>query len=65
MMNYKLKQDIFCCEICSKEKKAIARKTTIASVNEYHKDGIIKIHHVCSSHILDLYNKIIKVIECK
>lgn len=65
MMNYKLKQDIFCCEICSNKNQATARSATIARVNEYHKDGIIKIHHVCSSHILDLYNKIIKVIESK
>jgi hypothetical protein len=60
MMNYKLKQNAFCCEICSNKNQATARKATIASVNEYHKDGIIKIHHVCSNHIVDLYNKLIK-----
>ena len=42
MMNYKLKQDIFCCEICSKEKKATARKTTIANVNNIIKMALSK-----------------------
>jgi hypothetical protein len=42
------------CEICGKTPKVNA------SINEFHKNGIIKIHYTCSDHIVDLYNKIIK-----
>jgi hypothetical protein len=40
-----------------------ARKTAAISVNEFHKDGTIKIHYTCSKHMIDLYNKIVKGIE--
>jgi hypothetical protein len=43
----------------------VARKAAAISVNEFHKDGIIKIHYPCSNHIIDLYNKIVKEIENK
>jgi hypothetical protein len=42
-------------------------KPGIATVglNEYHKDGTIKIHHACSKHMIDLYNQIVEEIENK
>ena len=59
MMNYKLEEKSTSCEVCGE----IPAKAT--GINEYHKDGIVKKHHVCSNHIIDLYNKIIKEIENK
>jgi hypothetical protein len=50
---------IYYCEICGK------KSTKITSVNEFRKDGTIKIHYTCSNHIVDLYNKIVKEIENK
>jgi len=49
------------CEICG-EDITLPRKPGIATVglNEYHKNGTIKIHHTCSKHIIDLYNKIVE-----
>ena len=60
MMNYKLEEKSISCEVCGGEIPAKA-----AGINEYHKDGIVKKHHACSNHIVDLYNKIIKEIENK
>jgi hypothetical protein len=50
---------LFYCEVCGTKptKKAVA---TIASINEFYKDGTIKIHYTCSNHIVDLYNKIMR-----
>jgi hypothetical protein len=50
-------------EICG-ENVTLPTKPGIATVclNEYHKDGTIKIHHSCPKHIIDLYNKIVKEI---
>ncbi len=45
--------------------KMAAMKATTISVNEFHKDGTIKIHYTCSNHIVELYNKIVKEIENK
>lgn len=42
------------CEICSKE------SVLLVSINEYHKDGTIKIHNGCSRHFIELYNKVTK-----
>ncbi len=39
------------CEVCGK-------KPAKAGVKEFYKDGTVKIHHSCSNHIIDLYNKI-------
>ena len=49
------------------ENITLTRKPGIATVglNEYHKDGTIKIHYTCSNHIIDLYNKIVEEIEKK
>lgn len=49
------------CEICG-ENILLPNKPGIARVgmNEYHKDGTIKIHNACSKHIVDLYNKIVE-----
>ena len=60
MTKYKLEKKLTksSCELCSPKIKT--KKAVITSVNEYHKDGTIKIHHTCSNHIIDLYNKIIK-----
>lgn len=60
------KEEESLCEICG-ENVTISRKLGIATVglNEYHKNGTIKIHHTCSKHIIDLYNKIVKEIENK
>ena len=54
------------CEICEAD-VTLPRKPGIEAVglNEYHKDGTIKIHHTCSKHIIDLYNKIVEEIENK
>jgi hypothetical protein len=57
MQNYKLENKlednlIYYCEICG--------KSTNSSVNEFRKDGTIKIHYTCSNHIVDLYNKIMR-----
>ena len=63
MLKYKLENKLeennstIYCEICG-EKPALQ-----PSLNEYHKDGTIKVHYSCSHHILDLYNVIIKNIE--
>ena len=67
LLRYKLEEKkAFCCEVCS-VKRMTERKAGAAtiSVNEFHKDGTIKIHYTCSNHIVDLYNKIIKEIESK
>jgi hypothetical protein len=40
----------FCCEVCGGTIKA-TRKTTAGTINEFHKDGTIKIHYTCSNHI--------------
>ena len=48
----------FCCEVCGGTIKA-TRKTTAGTINEFHKDGTIKIHYTCSNHI-GSYNKIVK-----
>ena len=59
MLRYKLEEKkSFCCEVCGAN--MAARKTTAISVNEFHKDGTIKIHYTCPKHMLDLYNKIEK-----
>lgn len=47
------------CEVCGR------KPARIAGINEFHKDGTNKIHHSCSKHIIDLYNKITKEIENK
>ena len=67
LLRYKLEEKkVFCCEVCG-VKKMTERKAGAGaiSVNEFHKDGTIKIHYTCSNHIVDLYNKIIKEIESK
>jgi len=55
------KEEKSLCEICG-EDITLPRKPGIATVglNEYHKNGTIKIHHTCSKHIIDLYNKIVE-----
>jgi hypothetical protein len=65
MLKYKLENKLeanettIYCEICGK-------KTALQpSINEYHKEGTVKMHYTCSNHIVDLYNKIIKDIESK
>jgi len=64
MLRYKLEEKkSFCCEVCGAN--MAARKTTAISVNEFYKDGTIKIHYACSKHMSDLYNKIVKGIENK
>jgi hypothetical protein len=52
----------FGCEICNIKP---VKKTLATSINEFHKDGTIKIHYTCSKHIVDIYNKIVKEIENK
>jgi hypothetical protein len=68
LLRYKLEEKkAFCCEVCG-VKKIIERRAAVAAaitVNEFQKDGTIKIHYTCSNHIVDLYNKIIKEIESK
>jgi hypothetical protein len=44
------------CEVCSA--KMAAMKVTAISVNEFNKDGTIKIHYTCSNHIVELYKKL-------
>jgi hypothetical protein len=62
MLRYKLEEkNSFCCEVCGI--KMTIRKATV--INEFHKDGTIKIHYTCSNHIVDLYNKIVKEIGNK
>jgi hypothetical protein len=64
MLRYKLEEKkSFCCEVCGAN--MAARKTAAISVNEFHKDGTIKIHYTCSNHMVDLYKKIVKEIENK
>ena len=64
MLRYKLEEKkLICCEVCGV--KIAARKVAAISVNEFHKDGTIKIHYICSNHIVDLYNKIVKEIKNK
>lgn len=65
MLKYKLENKLeennptIYCEICGK------KQTLLPSINEYHKDGTIKMHYSCSNHIVALYNVIIKDIENK
>ena len=65
MLKYKLENKLeennstIYCEICG-QKQALQ-----PTINEYHKDGTIKMHYSCSNHIVDLYNIIIKDIENK
>ena len=64
MLRYKLEEKkSLSCEVCGA--KMAAMKATTISVNEFHKDGTIKIHYTCSNHIVELYNKIVKEIENK
>lgn len=67
LLRYKLEEKkAFCCEVCGVKKITEKRAAAAAiTVNEFHKDGTIKIHYTCSNHIVDLYNKIIKEIESK
>jgi|GEM_PF-812956 len=57
MWKYKLeyKSELLNCEICSEK---LLKTIAVIDVNEFHKDGTIKIHHSCSNHIVDLYNRI-------
>jgi hypothetical protein len=54
------KEETSVYEICGGN-VILTRNPGIATVglNEYHKDGAIKIHYSCSNHIIDLYNKIV------
>ena len=70
MLKYRLRQkysiissasSFYGCEVCGI--KPTAAKKSLSSINEFHKDGTIKIHYTCSKHIVDLYDKIIKEIE--
>ena len=74
MSKYKLEKKLksmstFCCEFCGLkqgqvgEEKEETAMTIMESVNEFYKDGTVKIHYSCSSHIIDLYKKITKEIE--
>ena len=69
MLKYKLEETkstptslSFCCEVCGKK---TAAKNVPATINEFHKDGTIKMHYTCSNHFVDLYNKIVEEIENK
>ena len=54
MLRYKLEEKkSLSCEVCGLT--LAARKAATISVNEFHKDGTIKIHYTCSNHIVDLY----------
>ena len=69
MSEYKIEKkpisaSAFSCEVCSIG-PAQSLITIRESVNEFHKDGTVKIHYSCSRHIVDLYKKITKEIELK
>ena len=53
----------YCCEVCGVKPAEVAAKKSLASINEFHKDGTIKIHYTCSKHIVNLYKQITKEIE--
>ena len=62
MSRYKLENKptaVFSCEVCGRD-PVQSPITIVESVNEFHKDGTIKIHYSCSNHIVDLFKKIIK-----
>ncbi|MGE0242615.1 MAG: hypothetical protein AB7P56_01670 [Nitrososphaeraceae archaeon] len=72
MSGYKLERKLnstltCCCEVCglkrgqSEEEKAM----TTMSINEFCRDGSIKVHFSCSNHIVALFNQIAKEIENK
>ena len=72
MSKYKLENKIksmstSCCEFCGLKQGQVGKEETVMtimeSVNEFYKDGTVKIHYSCSSHIVDLYKKITKEIE--
>ncbi|HJT85717.1 MAG TPA: hypothetical protein VJ697_14640 [Nitrososphaeraceae archaeon] len=72
MSTYKLENKIksmstFCCEFCGLKQGQVGKEervmTIIESVNEFYKDGTVKIHYSCSSHIVELYKKITRKIE--
>ena len=56
----KITTSSFGCEICNTKP---AKKALATSINEFYKDGTIKIHYTCSKHIVDLYDKITKELE--
>ena len=67
MSKYKLEKKsvdtaVFSCEVCGKG-PIQSLITIMESVNEFHKDGIVKIHYSCPSHIIDLYKQITNEIE--
>ena len=67
MLKYSLEEEKEAlCEICG-ENVTLPLKPGIARVgmNEYHKDGTIKIHNACSNHIVDLYNRLVEEIGNK
>ncbi|HJT84574.1 MAG TPA: hypothetical protein VJ697_08830 [Nitrososphaeraceae archaeon] len=57
------------CEVCGlKQRQIVESETTITkirSINEFCRDGIIKVHFSCSNHIVELFNQITKEIENK
>ena len=72
MSKYKLENKLksmstFCCEFCGLEKGQAGKEETamtiIEGIKEFYKDGTVKIHYSCSSHIVELYKKITKEIE--
>ena len=56
-MKYKLenKSELLNCEICSEN---LSRNTAVIDIKVFYVDGTIVIHHSCSTHIVDLYNRI-------
>ena len=56
-MKYNLenKTELLNCEICSEN---LIKTTAVTDVKVFNVDGTTVIHHSCSNHIVDLYDKI-------
>ena len=71
MSAYKLEKNlilpsIFSCEVCSLnreqslEEETAKTTTTMRSINEFCRDGTIKVHFSCPKHVVELFKQIIK-----
>jgi hypothetical protein len=70
MSSYKLQKilaspSIFSCEVCGLNRgksveEETAKTTTMRSINEFRRDGTIKVHFSCSNHVVELFKQITK-----
>lgn len=56
-MKYELenKSELLNCEICSEK---LMKTTSVTDLKVFYNDGTVIIHHSCSNHIVELYDRI-------